>query len=257
MPGTTDVALIGLEAAESEDQDVLDDVGFPAPREEFGANFDGQVKSYAELVEPPLEQLTLPAGQRSDLDRWVAKFLKDTDAELLIAGYRKKEQGPGYSGYCMCLRSCPSPSSADAPELSGWFGLTDYLVDRDLRGRGARNDLVADISAHLADLSNFLDGLDAWHNGEAAVPPQPWARCSNGHRQTDPTCYTASPAVPRARLSNTRQVTDASDRGTLLEFAQHDYEAVPVGSTSHRPSPTQPGRQRLPQDRYLWLRPSR
>ena len=230
LPGSTDIAVVGLRAAHEEEQSVYDDVASSLEDQLIAAR-DGQVKSYAKLIDPPLDQLARPSDQQSDLRRWVADFMRDTDAELLIAGY-EEEAGSGQQPILHVAAYVPFALAADAPELSGWFVLTDYLIDRDLAGSRARGDLVADISSRLTGLAAFLDGLDAWHNGKAAD-----AVAALGPLLKDPGAD-RSPVLRelallyRGHAYETRaQVAGSSDRSKLLDQAQHDYEAVPATST--------------------------
>jgi hypothetical protein len=230
LPGSADVAVVGLRAADEEQQSLYDDIASSLEVELVAAH-DGQVKSYADLVDPPLDQLAQPAEQRSDLSRWVADFMDDTDAELLIGGY-EDAAGPGRQPILHVAAYVPFAISADAPELSGWFVLTDHPVDRALASSRARGDLVAEISIRLTGLAAFLDGLDAWQNGKAAD-----AVAALGPLLEDPQAARAPvlrdlALLYRGHAYETRaQVANASDRAQLLDQAHHDYESVPKNST--------------------------
>ena len=85
-------------------------------------------------------------------------FFRESGAELVLAGFRTNLVGGQSSLHIAAY--VPALATADAPELSGWFTVTDYLVDRDLHSSQARKTLLQDISTQFSGLTSFLQGLD-------------------------------------------------------------------------------------------------
>lgn len=229
LPGTSDVAIVGIRAGNPDEQHDYDDVAaslqkaLPKPP-------DGEIRDYTGEVYPPLEQLQLGPGAQQDLNRWLANFFRESGAELVLAGFRTNLVGGQSSLHIAAY--VPALATADAPELSGWFTVTDYLVDRDLHSSQARKTLLQDISTQFSGLTSFLQGLDAWQNGNAAEAVTAFTTVvrARGNGTSDTLADLA--LLFRGHAYETRaQVAGASDKSRLLELAMLDYRSVPTNSS--------------------------
>jgi hypothetical protein len=228
LSGTSDVAIVGIRAANPEEQGDYDDLAASLPTA-LPKPADGEIRNYTPEVNPPLDELQLGIAAQQGLNRWLANFFRETDAELVLAGFTTNATG-GQS-YLHIATYVPALASADAPELSGWFPVTDYLVDRSLNSIQARKTLLRDVSAQFSGLASFLQGLDAWENGNAADAVNAFGTIlqPRGTGMSDTLVDLA--LLFRGHAYETKaQVAGAADKRRLLELAMLDYQSVPTSS---------------------------
>lgn len=228
LTGSADVAIVGILAPTPTEQRGYDDVA-ASLEEALPDPVDGVIRDYTGEVTPPLEQLKSPTGGQQELDRWLGRFFADTDAELVIAGF--SDDLPGVQAVVHIAVYVPARTSADAAELSGWFVLTDYLLDRGLDSARARAALFERVSAQFGGLTAFLEGLDAWQNGNAAEAVTAFARIVRAGADGTPDTLLHLALLFRGHAFETMsQVAGTADRSRLLELARLDYRAVPASS---------------------------
>jgi hypothetical protein len=115
LAGTSDVAIVGIRAANPDEQRDYDDLAASLPAA-LPKPADGEIRNYTPDVNPPLEELQLGSAAQQGLNRWLANFFRETDAELVLAGFTKNV--PGGQSSLQIAAYVPALASADAPELS-------------------------------------------------------------------------------------------------------------------------------------------
>jgi hypothetical protein len=228
LPGTSDVAIVGIRAANPDEQRDYDDLAASLPAA-LPKPPDGEVRNYTPDVSPPLEELQFGTGAQQSLNRWLANFFRESDAELVLAGFTTNV--PGGQSSLHIAAYVPALASADAPELSGWFTVTDYLVDRSLNSIQARKALLRDVSAQFSGLTSFLQGLDAWENGNAADAVTAFGKVVRARGNGMSGALVDLALLFRGHAYETKaQVAGAADKRRLLELAMLDYRSVPTSS---------------------------
>ena len=226
MSGTSDVAMVGVlapfDSLQQEYDDLADAIAAAMPTVP-----DGQVRSYAAEVDPPLADLQPDSSQ--ELDAWLTEFLDDTDAELVLAG-RATTSGAGQTTL-RTLAYVPGRTASDAAELSGWYPVDSFLTDRAVDSARIRRAVTERIVARLRGLTGFLEGLDAW---QAGFPED--AIAAFGKVVPEGSAETGSGITDLARLfrgharETLAQAADPVRRRQLLREARADYSAIPADS---------------------------
>jgi hypothetical protein len=226
MPGTSDVAMVGVLAPSEDLQQEYDDLG-DAIAKAMPAIQDGQVRSYTSEVDPPLENLR--ADDPRVLNDWLTGFLEATDAELVLAGFATA--GTAGQTTLHTLAYVPGRTASDAAELSGWYSLDVFLTDRAVDSARIRRAVTERIVSRLRGLTGFLEGLDAW---QAGFPADAVAAFGTVVRQGS--------AEPEGGISDLAhlfrgharetlaQAAGPEKRGELLREAHGDYTAIPPDS---------------------------
>lgn len=227
MPGTSDVAVIGIHAPTPEQQSEFNDVAASLAKVLPHAP-DAEVHNYSGQVKAPLDQLRR-SETSPELNRWLADFLARTDAELVIAGYAAS--GPGAQTSIQFLAFVPAQLATDAAELVGWYTFETYLADRTLDSTSARRALVEAIASQYAGLASFLQGLDAWQSGYAREAVAAFGEAINRQPSTRSTTLRDLARLFRGHALETEsQGASPRARTELLLSARDDYAAIAASS---------------------------
>jgi hypothetical protein len=227
MPGTADVAVVGLLAPAPEEQQEYDDVA-ASLADAIPTAADAEVHDYAGDTDAPLDLLR-SAATRPQLDGWLADFLSRTDAELVVAGYADRAGEPGQTALHMFVY-VPWSMASDAGELTGWFTLDDFLTDGSLDSRSARRALVDKVVRLLRGLAAFLDGLDAWQAGSSSDAISAFGENLRGDDGSSGTLRDLSHLFRGHALESRSEAVAPAGRARLLRSARADYEAIPARS---------------------------
>lgn len=243
MAGTADVALIGIRAPTPDEQGEFDDVA-ASLAEALPDSPDAEIHDYSTSAKTPLDELDEPDAS-AELNTWLADFLDETDAELVLAGSAVRQ--PGGQVIIQFFAFVPAPIATDATELAGWYPLSTYRSDRTLESSRTRRALIEVMVGEYGGLAGFLQGKDALQSGYAAESAEILTRTLEDQPGSSPSTLRDLTHLFRghARQTQSRSSTPA-DRTTLLLQAREDYEAIPPDSaiadrrsraTEHRNQP--------------------
>jgi hypothetical protein len=227
MSGTADVAVIGFRAPSPSQQQQFDDLAaslakaLPTPA-------DGEVRDYTKELDVPISDLWSPGGVQKQ-DSWLGKFLLDSGAELVVAGYAEvMDQGQIAVHVGVFV---PPRLAIDAPELSGWLILDDSLADRRLDSSQSRRILLEHVTEHFQGLSAFLRGLDAWEAGYPADAVAAFGEVISGRLADSSTTLQDLALLFRGHAWESQsQMATSAERNRMLRLARQDYMAVPASS---------------------------
>jgi hypothetical protein len=227
MPGTSDVAVIGIHAPTPEQQSEFNDVAASLAKVLPHAP-DAEVHNYSGQVKAPLDQLRR-SETSPELNRWLIDFLAKTDAELIIAGYASS--GPGAQTSIQLLAFIPAELSTDAAELVGWYAFRTYRADRTLDSTRTRRALVDAMASEYSGLASFLQGLDAWQSGYAREAVTAFSDAINRQPTNRSTTLQDLARLFRGHALETQsQGANPRDRAELLLSARDDYTAIAASS---------------------------
>ena len=227
MAGTSDVAIIGIRAPTPDQQGEFDDVAASLADAMPGSS-DAEVHDYSDLAKAPLDELGQPDAS-PELNRWLAGFLDETDAEFVLAGSATREQSGQVT--IQFFAFVTAHVATDATELAGWYALKPYRSDRTLESSRARRALVEVIVAEYSGLAGFLQGLDAWQSGYAAESVEIFTKTLENQPVSSPSTLRDLTHLFRGHARETQSRGSApGDRTNLLLQARDDYEAIATDS---------------------------
>lgn len=234
MAGTSDVAVVGFAYRDRGDESLLDDLAANLAEALRESDEDGEVLSYADAVNAPLQ--LLGSQDHDALDQWTTEFADETNAEIVIGGIVEiLPSGQISISPAVFVRADTVP---DAPELAGWYQSEKLLSDQDLGSPRGRQRVLSDLVSLTQNLTTFTAALDTWRAGDATGAErglrQLLSGSEGGASPTPGPSFVSDDLVRLFHGHSLQQIAlsrDGNERQQGLEQARREYEAITSNSS--------------------------